>query len=93
MNVRGLLKRANEAYFYPHPGQIGRAAVIAALDHVADVRPPRLPRVILDNAPIHHSEAVAQCLERWLAKGIGVHVLPPDCPELNRIERRWRKIK
>jgi transposase len=92
-NVLGLLNRANEVYFYPHTGRIGSAEVIAALDHVAAVRPHRLTLVILDNAPIHHREAVAQGIERWLVKGVGVHFLPPYCPELNRIESRWRKIK
>jgi transposase len=93
LNVLGLLNRANEAYFYPHTGPIGSAEVIAALDHFADARPHRLTLVILDNAPIHQSEAVTQCVERWLAKGVGVHFLPPYCPELNRIEILWRKIK
>ena len=92
-NVLGLLNRANEAYFYPHTGRIGSAEIIAALDHFADVRPHHLTVVIMDNAPIHHSEAVAQGFERWLAKGVGVHFLPPYCPELNRIEILWRKIK
>src|SRR5512143_2780266 len=72
---------------------IGSAEVIAALDHFADARAHHLTLVILDNAPIHHSEAVTPCLERWLANGVGVHFLPPYCPELNRIEILWRKIK
>ena len=93
LNVLGLLNRANEAYFYLLTGRIGSAEVIAALDHFAAVRPHHLTLVILDNAPIHHSEAVTQCLERWLANGVGVHFLPPYCPELNRIEILWRKIK
>jgi len=93
LNVLGVLNRANEAYFYSHTGRIGSAEVIAALDHFADARPHRLTLVILDNAPSHHSEAVAQGFERWLAKGVGVHFLPPYCPELNRIEILWRNIK
>ena len=93
LTVLGLLNRANEAYFYPHTGRIGSAEVIAALDHFADARPHRLTLVILDNAPIHHSEAIAQGVERWLAKGVGIHFLPPYCPEWNRIEILWRKIK
>ena len=93
LNVIGLLNRANEAYFYPHTGSIRSAEVIAALDHFANARPHHLTLVILDNAPMHHSAAVAQCFERWLAKGVGVHFLPPYCPELNQIELLWRKIK
>ena len=93
LSVLGLLNRTNEAYFYPHPGRLGSTEIIAALDHFADVRPHRLTLVILDNAPIHRSEAVIQCLERWLVKGVGIHFLPPYCPELNRIENLWRKIK
>ena len=93
LNVIGWLNRANEAYFYPHTGSISSAAVIAALAHFTNARPHRLTLVIMDNAPMHHSEAVAQCFERWLAKGVGVHFLPPYCPELNKIEILWRKIK
>ena len=40
-----------------------------------------------------HLKAVAHGVERWLAKGVGVHFLPPYCPELNQIEILWRKIK
>jgi transposase len=93
LNVIGLFNRANEAYFYPHTGSIRSAEVIAALDHFANARPHRLTLVIMDNAPMPHSVAVAQCFERWLAKGVGVHFLPPYCPELNQIEILWRKIK
>jgi len=40
-----------------------------------------------------HLKAVAHGVERWLAKGVGVHFLPPYCPESNQIEILWRKIK
>ena len=93
LKVLGLLNRANAAYFYPHTGRIGSAALIAALDHFADARPHRLPVVSLDNAPLPHREAVSQGVERWLAKGVGVPFLPPYCPALNRMELLWRKLQ
>ena len=93
MKVLGVLNRANEAYFYPHSGRIGSAEIIAALDHFANVRPHRLTLVVMANAPSHPREAGAGCVERWRAKGGGVHFLPPYGPELNRIEILWRKIK
>ena len=53
----------------------------------------RLTGVILDKAPIHPSEAVSQGVERWLAKGVGVHFLPPYCPEFNQLKILWRNRK
>ncbi|HYR05457.1 MAG TPA: transposase, partial [Gallionella sp.] len=65
----------------------------AALDHFASARPHHLTLVIMDNAPMHHSEAMAPCFERWLAKGVGVHFLPPYCPELNLQDFRFELCK
>ena len=93
LSVLGWLNRTNEAYFYPLPGWLGSTEIIVALAPVAAVRPHRLTLVILDNAPLHRGEAVIPCLERWLVNGVGIHFLPPDCPELKRSENLWRKIK
>ena len=32
-------------------------------------------------------------LDSWGAQGVILHYLPPYCPELNRIEILWHKIK
>jgi transposase len=49
--------------------------------------------VVLDNASLHTSEAVAANRERWHANGLQLEFLAPYSPELNLIEILWRKIK
>ncbi len=49
--------------------------------------------VILDNASIHTAKSTRPFVQ-WLGKqGVTLHFLPAYCPELNRIERLWHKIK
>ena len=49
--------------------------------------------VILDNASCHTSNAFKECLKRWDERGLLVYHLPPYSPELNSIERLWKKLK
>ena len=49
--------------------------------------------VVLDNAPIHVSKAVAERIESWENRGLTLYFLPRYSPELNLIEILWRKIK
>ncbi|MFP2960199.1 transposase [Myxococcus sp. 1LA] len=44
--------------------------------------------LILDNASIHDSRKTRLALAQ-LGGRIVLHFLPPNCPEENRIERRW----
>ena len=49
--------------------------------------------VVVDNAPIHPSEAFVEQLLPGQEQGLGVKFIPPYCPELNLIAILWRKIK
>lgn len=49
--------------------------------------------VVLDNASVHTSGAFKARLEQWAGKGLYVYNLPPYSPELNAIERFWKKLK
>ena len=49
--------------------------------------------VIIDNAPIHTSQALRKKLPAWKKKGLVLKFLPAYCPELNLIEILWRFIK
>jgi transposase len=49
--------------------------------------------VILDNASIHKSKKMKPYREMLEEMGVQFYFLPPYCPELNRIEILWRKIK
>jgi transposase len=48
--------------------------------------------LIMDNGTFHHTKAVAAFLEAHQDK-LQVKWLPPYCPDLNDIERTWRKLK
>jgi len=49
--------------------------------------------VVIDNAPIHKSQAFQNKLSTWEAKGLFLYFLPAYSPELNLIEILWRFIK
>ena len=48
--------------------------------------------LIMDNGTFHHTKAVTAFLEEHQDK-LQVKWLPPYCPDLNDIERTWRKLK
>lgn len=66
--------------------------MIACFDAFAKTR-EKPTVVVLDNASLHTSEAVAANRERWHANGLQLEFLAPYSPELNLIEILWRKIK
>ena len=49
--------------------------------------------VIIDNAPIHTSQAFQKRVPIWKKKGLVLYFLPGYSPELNLIEILWRFIK
>ncbi len=49
--------------------------------------------VILDNAPIHHSEVFENEIKKWEGRGLFLYYLPKYSPELNLIEILWKHIK
>jgi transposase len=52
-----------------------------------------LELLILDNASCHTSKAFHSRLKKWAERRLYVYHLPPYSPELNAIERLWKKIK
>lgn len=94
INLVGFIGRREAGYLQRIEGPLDSAGVIRALDAFAEHRKGQgLTLVVLDNAPIHHSHAVYERLDDWLACGVGLHFLPPYSPELNLIERLWRMLK
>lgn len=49
--------------------------------------------VVLDNAPIHHSEKFQEQIPIWQEQDLFIFFLPPYSPHLNLIERLWLKAK
>jgi hypothetical protein len=58
-----------------------------SLDAFAPASPDSLPILLLDNSGAHMVQR-----PHWPenVRGVG---LPPDCPELNRIQRVWRGLR
>ncbi|MBK8507286.1 MAG: IS630 family transposase [Candidatus Competibacteraceae bacterium] len=95
VNVLGFTSPTHQSHFQTVIGRVTSATVIAALDAFAaqTARAGKLRLVVLDNAPIHTSQAFQDRMVDWLRQGVGFHWLPPYSPELNLIEILWRKIK
>ena len=49
--------------------------------------------IVVDQAPMHTSSAIRECLEEWEQRNIEIFQLPSYSPQLNLIEILWRFIK
>lgn len=77
---------------YLHKGYVDTAKIIEIMDDFCGTI-EQTTVVVLDNASCHTSNAFQSCVERWAARGLLIYHLPPYSPELNSIERLWRKLK
>ena len=77
---------------YLHKGYVNSQTVIAVFDDYVK-RIDGDTMVVLDNASCHTSAAFKAACERWAERGLYVYNLSPYSPELNSIERFWRKLK
>lgn len=92
LNVFGLLSRDNHLQAYSSEQTMDGAMLVAFLDDFATQLTQKTV-VVLDNATIHHSEAVETKIEEWLEQDLHIFFLPTYSPHLNLIETLWRKIK
>ena len=77
---------------YLHKGYVSTQTVIEIIEDFCETI-DQTTVVILDNASCHTSGAFQACVQRWAERGLLVYHLPPYSPELNSIERLWRKLK
>ena len=73
-------------------GAIDSNVVIGCFDLIAQNLKQKTV-VVIDNAPIHHSEEFTEKIEEWAELGLEIYYLPTYCPSLNKIEMLWKKIK
>lgn len=69
--------------------------IIAYLDALAKkaVEASRETVVVMDNTPSHTAVVVRERKQVWQQMGLRVYRLPSYCPNLNLIERVWRRLK
>lgn len=49
--------------------------------------------IVQDNASVHRSQSAQQQVERWQKQGLFLFFLPPESPQMNRIEDEWLHLK
>ncbi|HID43533.1 MAG TPA: IS630 family transposase [Archaeoglobaceae archaeon] len=93
INLLGFMKPTpNELTVFEHVGSVNSEFIINVMDEFCDsLTTPTV--VILDNASIHASKAVAAKKEDWEQRGLTLYFLSRYSPQLNSIEILWRKIK
>jgi len=96
-NVLGIIRRDNSLRAYGVEGSINSETAIACIESFCAERereaglPPAY--LVIDNAPIHGSNAFREKEKEWEKRGLRLKRLPAYSPELNLIEILWRKIK
>ncbi len=92
MQTLGFEQPDGTVVSYLHKGYVNSQRVIAVFDDYVK-RIDGETVVVLDNASCHTSGAFQAACERWAEAGLFVYNLSPYSPELNSIERFWRKLK
>jgi transposase len=87
-----LLSKANEIEAYSSTDTMNGDLIIAFIDDFVN-KITQKTVIVLDNAPIHHSEAFKEKIDEWQEKDLSIFFLPTYSPHLNLIETLWRKIK
>jgi transposase len=92
LNVLGLMKHSGELKSFVFDGTIDSAVVCACFDQwVKGLEKKTF--VLIDNAPMHRSEAFQARLKAWRKQGLVIIFNAPYAPELNLIEILWHQIK
>jgi hypothetical protein len=92
LNVLGFLNRRNDLYPYLIEGKVDTPAIVECFEQFSQQVKKRT-YVLLDNSPIHRSQAFIRHIPQWVTRGLIIKYLPPYSPELNLIEILWRFIK
>ncbi len=92
-NVLGFMWHGCQRFeSFVFEGSIDASVVVDCFDPVAATL-KRETVVVIDNAPMHTSADFEEKIEEWAELGLTIYRLPSYCPELNRIEMLWQKIK
>ena len=94
LNVLGFMRRNGDLESYVSKQTINSDVVILCIEHFFLEREGENPVVIvLDQASIHTSHAIADKEVEWEEQGIYLFWLPTYSPQLNPIEILWKFMK
>jgi len=89
LNVLGFLSKQNALQAYSSFGSVDSNVVIRCInDFCKDIDKKTV--IVMDNSPIHTSEAFQEHIPLWKEIGLDIFYLPKYSPELNCIEILWR---
>ena len=92
INALGFMNRKSDLFVYTFEDSVNSPVVTACFDEfIATLKNTTI--VVIDNAPIHHSEWFDHQIERWEEEGLYLYFIPTYSPELNLIEILWKHIK
>ena len=92
LSVIGLLNKNHELYSYVFECRITSDVVIKFIDNFATtIQKPTV--IVIDNAPIHTSNAFREKIAQWKQQKLEIFWLPTYSPQLNSIEILWRFMK
>jgi transposase len=92
INVLGILNRKNELYQEVYLEKMTSERLLKCLDRLSNQLQKRTV-VVMDQSPVHTSDAVIKKLEEWQSKNLEIFWLPPYSPKLNLIEILWKFMK
>lgn len=92
VQVLGIQEELGDIYGYLHKGTVYGTTVTEVMDHYSQ-RITQLTVMIIDNASVHTCKLVADQMDKWNERGLFFYFIPPHSPELNAIERLWKKLK
>jgi transposase len=73
-------------------GRVDADAIIQSFDQLSAHLEQR-SYVLIDNVPMHRSQACIQQIPTWVKQGLIATYVPPYSPERNLIEILWRFLK
>ena len=92
LNVLGFLNTDSDLTPFCVESNVTSEIVIGCFDLFSETITKKTV-VVIDNAPIHTSQAFKKRIPFWKKKGLILYFLPGYSPELNLIEILWRFIK
>lgn len=92
LNVMGAMFSSGSVYFSGTWGTMTSLSFVGFLNQLLK-RTTKPLVVVVDNASIHAAKAVRAFFRLPEFARLTLYFLPAYCPELNRIEILWRKIK